>query len=218
MKTRTIILIGMLAALAASCIPSLFPLYTEDDIVWDERIEGSWKMDNGSIWIIERLEHHPDASFMDPKWTEPDEDSEPGNIHYRLTVKEICKVDPGGTGIKENDTVESDFDLHLLELEGRMYVNFYPTDWELHHGFLHWHMVEVNTFARINLAEESMTVQYFDPDFLVELIENNRVRIEHVMMDNYLLLTAPTEDLQKFVMKYGDENDALLSEDYFQRI
>jgi hypothetical protein len=38
------------------------------------------------------------------------------------------------------------------------------------------------------------------------------------MMDNYLLLTAPTEDLQKFVMKYGDENDALLSEDYFQRI
>ena len=234
MKKRTILLIGMLAALAASCIPSLFPLYTEDDLVWDDRIEGTWRMDNGSVWIIERLEHHSDASFMDPKWTEPDEDSEPQNIHYRLTVKEICETEPGHSGgsgsedertgaevtgleredsegaaarqtcIEASDTVEAVFDLHLLELDGRRYVNFYPGEWDLDHGFLRWHMVEVNNFARITLSQESMSIQYFNPDFLEELIENNRIRIDHLWMDYFLLITAPTEDLQKFVIKYSD--------------
>ncbi len=42
MKTRTVILIGMLALLAGSCIPSLFPLYTEKDLVTDDRIVGTW--------------------------------------------------------------------------------------------------------------------------------------------------------------------------------
>ena len=97
-------------------------------------------------------------------------------------------------------------------------MNFYPGEWDLDHGFLRWHMVEVNNFARITLSQESMSIQYFNPDFLEELIENNRIRIDHLWMDYFLLITAPTEDLQKFVIKYSDEKDALVEADVFSRI
>jgi hypothetical protein len=209
MKTKSILFIVALALLAGSCIPSLFPLYTEDDIIFDSRIEGIWDAGIGyiGIWTIERLEHHSGFDFMNPSWTEPDEDTDPGNIKYRLTIRQLV-----GT-----DTVEAEFLMHLLNLGDYMYMNIHPQDYELHHGFLSWHMIEANTFMRINIQKDSFDIRAFDPGFLENLIEENKIRIDHMSFGG-ILLTAPTKDLQKFVLKYSDEEGALFEPDVLHKI
>jgi hypothetical protein len=208
MKARIIIIIGILALIAGSCIPSLFPLYTKDDIVFDDRIIGTWDPGGRSQWTIEKLEYHPNAAFMSPKWTEVDEESDMENVHYRMLVEDW------DTG----DTVEASFILTLLILDGQMYANFKPQEYELHHGFLAWHMVEANIFAKIAFRDDQFLLTYFDPDFLEEMIDKNRIRISHIWLDDFLLITAPTKDLQKFVIKYANEEDALLDTGEYDRI
>ncbi len=208
MKARTILIITILGILAGSCIPSLYPLYRPEDVVFDDRVVGTWDGGDIGVWTIEKLEYHSDASPMNPSWAEPDLDSDFRNIRYRLTVKEVS----------EGDTAKAEFLMHLLVLDGRMYANFYPQEFELQHEFLRWHMVEVNNFARISISNDQFSLQYFDPDYVRDLIERNRIRISHVWLNNMLLLTAPTEELQKFVIKYANEEDALVTPDVFNRI
>ena len=210
MKSKIKYLLVILVLGTASCIPSLFPLYTQKDIIFDDRIIGFW--DGGfeelGIWKIEKLEFHPKRTILDRPWSEPDEESDPENISYRLTVMQ---------GTEDKDTSEAEFILHLLELGDYLYMNIFPQDFELHHGFLSWHMIEAHTFMRVYIDDQKITMRFFDPAYLEDLIDQNKIRIDHVRLDG-ILLTAPTRDLQKFVLKYSDEEGALQSADILNRI
>ena len=203
MKTRTLILIGMLAALATSCIPSLFPLYTIEDLVTDDRIVGTWDTGENGLWVIERLDYTPNNDFFSPNWSEPEKMKS-----YKLEVKELSG----------SDTLEAEFLVHMLVLDRQHYLNYYPVDFELDHDFLSWHMVSVNNFSKVWITEDSISLGFFDPAYLEELIDENRIKISHIRHDNGILLTARTRELQKFVMKYGDKEDAILEQDIFKRI
>ena len=207
MKTKTIIVIGILGILAGSCIPSLFPLYTQDDIVFDDAIEGAWDGGNIGVWTIEKLEYNPSKSLWDPSWTEVDKESDPQNIHYRLTVEQAT----------EKDTAEAKFLIHLLTLGDHMYVNLYPESYDLHHGFLSWHMIEANTFMRIEIFDDRFEIRAFNPGFLEQLINEKKIRNSYISHGG-ILITAPTEDLQKFVLKFSDEEGALFEPDVFRKI
>ena len=203
MNTRTIILIGMLALLASSCIPSLFPLYTEEDLVTDDRIVGTWASGEMGTWVIERLDYRPTSDFFSSDWS----DAEKKNT-YKLVVIET----DGG------DTLETEFVVHMLVLDGQQYLNYYPVDYELDHDFLSWHMVEANNFSKVWITEDSISLGFFDPSYLEDLIDENRIKISHIRHDNGILITARTKELQKFVIKYGDEEDAILEPDVLKRI
>ncbi len=201
----------MLTALAGSCIPSLFPLYTEKDLVTDERLEGTWDGGDNGIWVIERLDRTPDKGLFNPDWSPRDK---PGwspadeKKTYRLMAYEVS----------EGDTLEAEFVLHMLVLDGQYYLNYYPEDYELDHGFLSWHMIGANNFSKVKVTEDSLSLSFFDPSYLEELIEHNRIKISHIRHDNGILVTAGTKELQKFVIKYGNEEDAILEPDIFKRI
>jgi hypothetical protein len=203
MRTRTVLLIGMLALLAGSCIPSLFPLYTEEDLVIDDRLEGTWDGGENGIWIIKRLEYTPDKGFFSPDWSLPGDKKS-----YRLNVFEVS----------DGDTLEAEFILHILVLNGQHYLNYYPVDYELDHDFLAWHMIEANNFSKVKMSDDSLSLSFFDPEYLEELIDKNRIKISHIRYDNGILLTAHTRELQKFVIKYGNESEAVLEPDVLKRI
>jgi len=208
MKTRIISTMLVLMLLAGSCIPSLFPLYTKDDIVLDDRIIGSWDGGGNGIWTIEKQEYHPKAAFMSPTWTEPDDETDPEKIMYRLTVYDT----------DEEDTLEAEFIMHLLELDGQMYANYYPKSWELDHDFLSWHMIETHNFSKISISDDHFETEFFYPTYLMELIEKNKIRISHLTLGENILVTASTRDLQKFVIKYSDDEKAGLGPDIFKKI
>jgi len=203
MKTRIIILIGMLALLAGSCIPSLFPLYTEKDLVTDDRIIGTWEAGEMGTWVIERLYYKPLIDVFSSDWSDAKETNT-----YKLVVIET----DGG------DTLEAEFVVHMLVLGGQHYLNYYPGDFELDHDFLFWHMVEAHNFSKVWITEDSISLAFFDPSYLEELIDENRIKISHIRHDDGILITARTKELQKFVIKYGDEEDAILEPDVLKRI
>ena len=203
MKTGKFILIGMLALMASSCIPSLFPLYTEKDLVTDDRIIGTWEAGEMGTWVIERLYYKPLIDIFSSDWSDAKETNT-----YKLVV-----IETDG-----EDTLEAEFVVHLMVLGGQHYLNYYPGDFELDHDFLSWHMVEANNFSKVWITEDSISLAFFDPSYLEELIDENRIKISHIRHDNGILLTAGTRELQKFVIKYGDEEDAILEPDVFKRI
>jgi len=203
MKTRIIILIGMLALLAGSCIPSLFPLYTEKDLVTDDRIIGTWEAGEMGTWVIERLYYKPLIDVFSSDWSDAKE-----NNTYKLVV-----IETDG-----EDTLEAEFVVHMLVLGGQHYLNYYPGDFELDHDFLFWHMVEAHNFSKVWITEDSISLAFFDPSYLEELIDENRIKISHIRHDDGILITARTKELQKFVIKYGDEEDAILEPDVLKRI
>jgi hypothetical protein len=47
-----------------------------------------------------------------------------------------------------------------------------------------------------------------DPDWLKEMINKKKVKIGYDLIDQGLILTAPTEDLQKFAVKYAEDDKA----------
>jgi hypothetical protein len=203
MKTKTMALTGLLMALANSCIPSLYPLYTTEDLVTDDRIVGTWDGGENGLWTFERLDYTPSSSFLSADWSAPGDKKT-----YKLLVTEM----------DGKDTLEAAFVVHMLELDGQKYLNYHPVDVELHHDFLAWHMITANHFSRIWMAQDSVSIGFFDPAYLEELIDKNRIKISHIRYENGILITARTRELQKFVIKYGGEEEAILEPDVFTRI
>lgn len=55
MRIRTIMVALGLAVLVAGCVPSLHPLFTEEDLVYDPALVGTWAEEEGEdIWIFRK--------------------------------------------------------------------------------------------------------------------------------------------------------------------
>ena len=54
MKTRHALTLAALTLMAAACVPSYHPIYSDDTLVFDERLVGAWKESEGSdTWTFE---------------------------------------------------------------------------------------------------------------------------------------------------------------------
>lgn len=102
------------------------------------------------------------------------------------------------------------FDVHLVKLGKNFFLDFIPDELEPKSltSFTMMHLVPAHTFAKLELSDDKMIIHPFDADFISEQIKNNRMRIKHeITANNDVLLTANTEDLQKFVLKYADKEE-----------
>ena len=48
----------------------------------------------------------------------------------------------------------------------------------------------------------------FDQSFLEKLLSDNKINIQYEEVNGKKLITASTDDLQKFIIKYSDNPDA----------
>ena len=207
MKPRTIISLIIMGMLVSSCVlSSLFPLYTEKDLRTDDGLIGKWQVgkENGEedYWIIEKLDTvNTGGGFMGTsnEWSEYNTGKT-----YRLVAVQ--------------DTIEQEFALHLLELDGIRYLDLYPVNVEVSPGFLAWHMVPTHIFGKVEIYKNQLITHFFDQDFFDKLIEQNKIRISHVDMNGRQLITAETDELQKFANKYSNESQAFQKPDTLPRL
>lgn len=184
----SILLICILLAIVSSCtVQSLFPLFTADDLVYDPNVIGTWDINDNQTWKFERkLEEKDSIAGLAP--------------HYELTVIEYGE--------------KAVFDAHLLHLGDYYYFNFYLKEFEMENNMALSNLLPVNTFARTQIYTDSLNIEFFNFDFLSNLIKEKKIRIKHVITkeDERLLLTAPTEELQKYVIKYEDNTELVDNE------
>ncbi|MEP1034980.1 hypothetical protein [Ekhidna sp.] len=94
MKKRSIILIGLIAIFLNSCVYSLFPIYTEDTLVFKEELLGTWDLGDDSFMIFER-------------GSEEEEKKEDEDKEYKYSID-----------IKEGFTISSDEPISM-EIDGK---------------------------------------------------------------------------------------------------
>jgi len=80
------------------------------------------------------------------------------------------------------------------------------------------HYVSTFTFAKVRKTEAGLTLVPLDIQWFAKQMEKNPKILSHTLYPNgdggdvWPLITAPTEELQKFLAKYAEDNDAFKNE------
>ena len=188
MKTRFVLLTALVLVLLNGCVvKSLHRFYQEKDVVYKESLLGSWL----------------------------DEDSTRWEIHPFVFSKGFMKGDSTDNSylveLYEKDKAPQKFNAHLFTLNGRMYFDFIPLREDRYDDFLDIHLVATHSLALIDFGSHGeITIGWFNNEWLEDLFKENRVKISHEVIEGQTpddnpeyILTASTEELQKFVEKYG---------------
>ena len=191
MKVKKL-LFYLLAALLGGCGPvmSLHSLYTKENVVFEEKLVGTWVDDPNSpeaTWEFNRIE-------------------EPENA-YRLVF-----TDKNGQ--------KGSFVAHLVKLENSLFLDVFPdefpcdtedpnkTDWLYNVFFL----VPAHTFIKIDSIEPQLKMRLTDDDKMAKLLKEESNAVKHTLVEDKLILTASTKELQAFVLKYADDNRVFTDE------
>ena len=188
-----------LAALLGGCVPilSLHPLFTEENVVFEEKLLGTWVEDSTPPELT--LEF----ARLDPTAVESlqEQFGEQVNKFYRLNITD-----------KEGH--KGSLVACLVKLKDRLFLDVFPdklpsgeTDMEepklMYNAFF---FVSAHTFLRVDSIGEELTLRLTVEDRFKELLEANPDAVEFTQVDDRSILTASTKELQAFVAKYaGDE-------------
>lgn len=182
-RSKLMMIILALATMSGCLVSSLHPFYKEKDKIYEENLEGNWVDEDSCIWSIQPNENS--MGFM--KGVKHDSS-------YIITYFE--------------DDTEAILKATLFQLNGVDYVDFLPDPDEEHHNadMSAWHHVPVHTLARVQYSKDSILLYWYGDEWLIELFEQNRIRIKHESVESAdydrQLLTADTDELQKFIKKY----------------
>jgi len=162
--------------LLAGCVPSLNPLYLEENLVFEPELLGVWaeKPGDKERWTFERA----------------------GDKAYRV--------------VYEDDEGRGEFDVHLLKLGEKLYVDFFPDGEAMEglqrNGFYKFHWLPAHTFARVDAIEPELKMAFMDADWILKHLSANENSIAHVRRgDKEVILTASTKALQTFVREHASE-------------
>ncbi len=188
---------GMVFFLLESCIPSLHPIYTEDKLVVVKELPGTWN------------DLQTDGEAKTETWQ-----FRSGEGKNYLLVH------------TDKQGISAAFDVHVVKLGSHFFLDFFPTDLpqdekgnsiggivkslEKVNEMQSWHLLPVHTFARLEVSQNELKINMFDPEFLANLLKNKQIRIKHEKTEDGYVLTASPEELQKFAEKYATEKEAYL--------
>jgi hypothetical protein len=181
MKSKLeIIAFYTLALILGGCVPSLHPLFTENDLIFDANLTGNW----ASIDSNETVEFKPTNS----------EDYE------------CIYIDKDGKSGR--------FIAGLGKLGNSTYLDIYPGEPNMiENAFYRSHLVPAHSFMKIELSKDSLKLCSMDPDGTNKLLKSKPNAVKHEKIEDSAVLTASTKELQKFVLKYGNDKKAELFKD-----
>ena len=186
MKRQFWFLVIALAVVLQGCIvKSLHPFYATTDVVYKKDLINTWLDQDGNRWIISQVKEEPMA--------------------YEMTVAK--------------DGKSAVFLTHLFQLEGSLFLDFRPlaSDGSVNDLF-EMHLLPSHSVAKVvKLNDEVVEIKWFNEEWLHKLFSQNRIKISHeVIVEDYsgkdedksYVLTASTEELRKFLIKYGNDDSA----------
>lgn len=183
MKTKKL-LFYLLAALLGGCVPvmSLHSLYTEEDVVFERKLLGTWVQDtNETTWEF-KCPNEPKKTY---ELIFSDNNGKKGSFDAHLTKLE-----------------------NKLFLD--VYPNKYPSK-QQNPEDMQWFYnvffaVGVHTFIKIDSIEPQLRMRLTDDNEMKKLLEEDPNAVKHTWLeDDKFILTASTKELQAFVLKYADD-------------
>jgi hypothetical protein len=167
------ILAASLGTLLLGCIPSLQPLFTPDDLVFEEKLLGAWaEKDKEPGWIFSK----------------GDEKS------YQLTIKEEEKSSPFQAHLfKLQDQLYLDIYPDDSGLEDSQRETFFRSALVRGHLF----------FKVSQLTSTDLKFHLLDDEWLKEFIAQNPKAVAHTKVEDRLIFVASTAEMQKFLTTHA---------------
>ena len=186
MRWIRIPVIFALAFFMASCfVTSIHPLYTEKDLVFVPELLGTWKVEEEeNIYTFKQSGENAYELIIT------------GQESSKKSI-EILDYDEAGR-----------YEAHLVKLGKFLFLDIYPQVPDMGEYGLDIHLVPVHSFYRIWIEKDVLRLVCLDHDWLEEMIDGNKVNIAHVRVEDRIVLTAPTGELQNFVLKYVEDSEA----------
>lgn len=186
-----------LAVLLVGCGPivSLHPLFTKENIVFDEKVLGTWVDDVNDpevAWEFARLETVDPTRLPEP---------------LRDQTEKVYRLD-----LVDKEGHKGSFVAALVKLENRLFFDIFPDklpsgeqDVEkaalLYNAFF---FLPVHTFLRVDAIGERLQMRLTDDEKFTELLKAAPEAVRHEIIEDRPVLTAGTKELQTFVLKHAD--------------
>jgi len=202
MKAKKLALV-CLVALLAGCLQvvSLQPLFTKEDVVFDEKLLGTWLFDPNQPEAALEFSRLDEASTRNL----PDAWRDESTKFYRLKTADE-KGDKGS------------FIACLVKLGDRLFLDMFPDRFpsgeqdlkekKLVHNAAF--LLRVHTFIRVDAIGEQLVIRVTFDHLFKELIQAEPNAVEHQIVDGRTVLTASTKKLQEFVTKFADDERLFL--------
>jgi hypothetical protein len=194
------VLFYLLLGILSGCVPvmSLHPLYNENDVIFDEKLLGTWVGDSNETMEFTL--------------------SEKGEKTYQLIFASIDK--------DSKRPIKGMFDVRLVKIENKLFLDVFPKEspcgklekpnevkW-FYNAFL---LVPMHSFVKVDSIEPQLKLRFTDDESMKKFLEKDPNAIKHEMTDGKAVLTADAKTLQKFVLKYADSNDVFSEESVLSR-
>lgn len=200
MKTRNIILTLTTILLLSSCVvKSLNPFYTKKSISFDERFIGEWEDKNKGVWTV--------ISFANVITEEnPIEKMKEDELKLYNTYKNSYYI------VRKYKEKETLYMATPFKINGQTFLDFYPIEHQEDiDNLLESHIVYSHSLVKYDVTDNGkIEVRWLDEDKIENLFKKKKIKIKHkkigVLEDKYLL-TASSEELEKFIKKYMNSDD-----------
>ena len=104
--------------------------------------------------------------------------------------------------ITENDRKQGNFLAALGELEDNLFLIIYPQESAGQESdFYKLHTLGLCSFMKVEQLNPNLKIAMMDDERVNKIIETDPNILKHEIVDN--VLTAPTQELQEFVIEYG---------------
>ncbi|MBI2947214.1 MAG: hypothetical protein HYY23_06180 [Verrucomicrobia bacterium] len=176
-----IFLSAALALILGGCVTSLQPLFTDKDLLFDPALIGIWEESEDTTWCFEKQ----------------NKEAQDGDKAYRLVVTQKDVASPMLAG--------------LGKLGERRFLCLYPDLEELKERKLgdlyQTALIPGCLIAKVTQDGPTLEVALLNHSWVEKLVEKDPKAIRHEKVEGRIILTAPTEELQQFLLKHADKEE-----------
>ncbi len=119
---------------------------------------------------------------------------------------------------RKSDDTKQYMKAELTKIKGELYIDFYPYR-EPDESRFGINSINAHTFAKVEIKEGKLLLHSFNLTEIEGLLKTKKIRLKHetitnatiedgkMIYDDYMVLTASTEELRAFIAKYSDNED-----------
>lgn len=208
---KNIILIPLIVCtfIYPSCLTSIQPLVTAEKIISEDRVVGTWLLDDDTI-RIERFNESVifkelikiGASVKDLKLDQP-----------KIIRDDSILYAHGYTVSFQKDGIDYFMFGAVTSIGNQLYIDLLPivagnTKNEVETGYEYTNdYLPAFTMAKLEISKNGLNLHFLNGDFIKEQIRNGNVRIKHEKDELFetFVVTASSGELRQFIEKYGHD-------------
>jgi hypothetical protein len=196
MKCRALLPMMLLAFCALThvgCVRSLHPIYTDDTLTYDPAFLGTWvdQKDETRIEIAASSDNEQPGAIKSYRVVHTDKDAKSARLLGHLAkVGDLLVADL--TIAEENNLPDSDF--------------------------AKAHLFPLHTFWVVRLEDQQLTIRAINHDWMQKFVAENPAAVAHYKSNDDVILTAPPEALQKFLVAHAKDEGMLTDAEVFRRV